>query len=100
MQALIFALALSVIAPGLPGTGFHDDLDRPHGTDTLLSRIEDEVEWARDQGAFERPAPSPEAPPEPEVPAVLEFDTGEATFYGGRFDGRRTASGERFDQTP
>lgn len=29
---------------------------------------------------------------------VADTQTGQASWYGGRWDGRRTASGERFDQ--
>ena len=32
-----------------------------------------------------------------EAEASSEFDRGNASWYGGRFHGRRTASGERFD---
>lgn len=44
-------------------------------------------------GADEAPATVEEA----EVPVVATH-RGAATYYGGRFHGRRTASGERFDQ--
>jgi rare lipoprotein A len=37
---------------------------------------------------------SPEPPP---VPGIPEVETGIASFYASRFDGRRTASGERHD---
>ena len=44
------------------------------------------------------PAPeeSVEAPPEAVNPEVV-IETGRASWYGRRFQGRRTASGERFD---
>ena len=32
-----------------------------------------------------------------EAEAAVEFDRGNVSWYGGRFHGRRTASGERFD---
>lgn len=75
------------------------------GSHTLLDPIEEEIERAESEGAFDpvvEPEPEPELPaevPDPELPElVLETDVGEATHYGGRFHGRRTASGERFDQ--
>jgi rare lipoprotein A len=41
------------------------------------------------------PAAPPEAPTSPPVKRVLQ---GTASWYGPRFDGRTTASGERFDE--
>lgn len=56
------------------------------------------------QAAFETPAP-PQAPPQPqpqeaaETPAekLKEIQRGVASWYGRRFHGRRTASGEVYD---
>lgn len=36
-------------------------------------------------------------PAEPDVPAIRSLGTGVASYYGRRFHGRTTASGERFD---
>src|SRR5512142_1121163 len=45
------------------------------------------------------PPPPPEAPsPEPTSPPVTRVLQGTASWYGPRFDGRTTASGERFDE--
>jgi rare lipoprotein A len=68
---------------------------------------------ARPRPAAPPPAGAPEMPAD-EVPAVpsgqarpsllngevpREFQRGQASWYGPRFNGRRTASGERFDMT-
>ena len=47
----------------------------------------------------DQPAPEPpvEEEPEPDEPRVLQTFEGEASYYGARFHGRRTASGEVFD---
>lgn len=57
-------------------------------------------------GAPESPADEvPAVPSEPARPSLLngevprEFQRGTASWYGPRFNGRRTASGERFDMT-
>ena len=58
----------------------------------------------------EKPAPAPvaEAVPVPETPVdekyrltgedALELERGKASWYGGQFHGRRTASGENYDK--
>ena len=39
------------------------------------------------------------SPPPPRSPGpALRVERGKASWYGGRFQGRKTASGERFDQ--
>lgn len=98
MQALILALAL-VISPEAPVPGDGHESAVHHSTDRVLAQLEAEIEAAKERGAFEPPVVEPAVSAEPEEPAILETDIGEATFYGGRFHGRRTASGERFDQT-
>ena len=44
------------------------------------------------------PKPSAYAFPPPEAPAVGTMVEGVASWYGPGYDGRRTSSGERFDQ--
>jgi rare lipoprotein A len=45
------------------------------------------------------PGPAAEAGDSPPTAGpAIEVQRGTATYYGGRFHGRRTASGERFDQ--
>ncbi|WP_332777091.1 septal ring lytic transglycosylase RlpA family protein [Polaromonas sp.] len=54
------------------------------------------------------PAQAPSAPPAPDAgvgekpliegEALREFEQGQASWYGPRFHGRRTASGERYNQ--
>lgn len=46
--------------------------------------------------AVPMPTPAPEPAPERPVPSFVQ--KGMASWYGPRFHGRRTASGERFDQ--
>jgi rare lipoprotein A len=48
-------------------------------------------------GGGPRPRPAKEAPP-PRGVAAGKVERGLATWYGGRFHGRKTASGERFNQ--
>lgn len=94
VMTLLLALSVNVSADTDPPL-------RSGGIEDALSRIEREIEIARERGAFEPPPPPRVEEPaavSPEGPKVLESDVGEATFYGGRFHGRRTASGERFDQ--
>lgn len=89
--ALVLALAPEAEAsPRLP------DLVPGNGVEPVVSRIESEIEAARVEGLFDLPPIQEEIPPT--EPVILAEDVGEATFYGGRFHGRRTASGERFDQ--
>ena len=44
------------------------------------------------------PDPDLVAPPAPVARQILETEEGEATYYADLFQGRRTASGEAFDQ--
>lgn len=43
------------------------------------------------------PAPSPEVQSIPSAPQETLLGRGSASYYAAKFDGRRTASGERFD---
>ena len=45
--------------------------------------------------AQDLPEPTPEAAPA--KPPVIRLGSGKASWYGGKFHGRRTSSGERFD---
>lgn len=95
LSALVISVAL--VAAGGTEPPPVDPIEVHSGNvGTVVDRIESEIELARQQGLFD-PPPPPEEIPLPE-PAILAEDVGEATFYGGRFHGRRTASGERFDQ--
>jgi rare lipoprotein A len=49
-------------------------------------------------GCSHNPKPSAYAFPPPEAPAVGTVVQGVASWYGPGYDGKRTSSGERFDQ--
>lgn len=70
------------------------------GADRTLVAIEGEILEAELAGRFEPPDPPAEPADElfEQIEEILASETGEGTYYGGRFHGRRTASGERFDQ--
>jgi rare lipoprotein A len=70
------------------------------GEQRTLAAIEKEILAAEAAGRFEPPVPPAEAAEDliEQLEELLASETGEGTYYGGRFHGRRTASGERFDQ--
>lgn len=97
LTMITLAIALLLGSQVEPPVGQTDPIVIPsNDIDSLVSRIESEIQEARARGLFD--VPPPPVPEEPVESFILETDTGEATFYGGRFHGRRTASGERFDQ--
>jgi rare lipoprotein A len=49
-------------------------------------------------GSAATDAPPPDHPAEPPRHPRPTIQRGEASWYGGKFHGRKTASGERFDQ--
>ena len=81
MRALVVVVALSSVAVGCvrgdPHKGFHPPAPATHAD--------------ANQGES-GPRVSP-------APAVAADQTGTATWYGGAFAGKKTASGERFDPT-
>jgi rare lipoprotein A len=70
------------------------------GAHRILTPVEEAIRRAESEGRFERRStPAAESGDVVENLAnYLASQTGEGTYYGGRFHGRRTASGERFDQ--
>ena len=95
LRSMLFFAALT-----LPGTAGHSE-------ERELTPVSD-TQFAATFAAYaplpEAPAPGPEAvnletfepPVEVEAPAT-SLGSGIASYYGKRFHGRRTASGERFD---
>jgi len=45
-----------------------------------------------------RPPPAPAPPPPPPAPRVVKVQSGKAIWYGADWQGKPTASGERFDK--
>lgn len=78
----------------------------PSGRSRLTDFLARRLHWP-----VEAPAVAPELPTPPEVPdtivdekyqltgeAARELERGHASWYGGQFHGRRTASGENYDK--
>jgi rare lipoprotein A len=76
---------------------------RHAGAHRLLAAIEEEIRQAERSGRFEAPASTSGVEIDEDrvdqIERYVASETGEATYYGGRFHGRLTASGEVFDQT-
>ena len=95
LRSMLFSAALT-----LPGTAGHsEERELTPVTDTQFAAT-----FAAYAPLPEAPAPGPEvvdlATIEPVVeaePAGTSLGSGVASYYGKRFHGRRTASGERFD---
>ena len=95
LRSMLFFAALT-----LPGTAGHsEERELTPVTDTQFAAT-----FAAYAPLPEAPAPGPEAVDlatiEPVVeaePAATSLGSGVASYYGKRFHGRRTASGERFD---
>jgi rare lipoprotein A (peptidoglycan hydrolase) len=82
-----------------PGVAEPEQMVR-RGAHWLLAPIEEEIRQAERAGRFEaRASVEMDHDPVGEVETYVASETGEGTYYGGRFHGRRTASGEVFDQT-
>ena len=92
--------ALFVAALTLPGTAGHsEERELTPVTDTHF-----QASFAEFAPLPDAPAPGAEAvdldtfdPPIEAEPATTALGSGIASYYGRRFHGRRTASGERFD---
>ncbi|MBX7515052.1 septal ring lytic transglycosylase RlpA family protein [Qipengyuania sp. GH38] len=92
--------ALFVAALVLPGTAGHsEERELTPVTDTHF-----QASFAEYAPLPAAPAPGPEAvdldtfdPPVEVEPVTTSLGSGVASYYGRRFHGRRTASGERFD---
>ena len=92
--------ALFVAALTLPGTAGHsEERELTPVTDTHF-----QASFAEFAPLPDAPAPGAEAvdldtfdPPIEAAPATTALGRGIASYYGRRFHGRRTASGERFD---
>ena len=96
LRAALFAAAIA-----LPSTAGHsqDSAPRPAtlSFDTQFARYSDLPE-APQPGRHVVDLQSFEPPLEIE-PETTVFATGTASYYGRKFNGRRTANGERFDMT-
>lgn len=97
LGALVLLLSGSAMLPGLAETGRAASLNAES-----VSAISNElaIREATDSTTLDQPK-QPELPlpvsPEPQAqPRVLAIKTGQASWYGPGFYGRRTANGERF----
>ena len=95
IRNLLFGAALAL--PGTAGQSQEREL-------TPVSDTQFAASFADYTPLPEAPAPGPEAvdiatfdPPVEVEPATTALGSGVASYYGRRFHGRRTASGERFD---
>jgi len=71
---------------------------RPAATRFLAAALLLAAAWAPLAACSGNPRPSTYAFPPPEAPAPGTVVEGIASWYGPDYDGRRTSSGERFDQ--
>ena len=95
LRSVVFAAALA-----LPATAAHPE----ERVGTALEATGFDSQFARFEALPPAPEPAGKAvdldtfdPPVEAAPAVTAIQGGGASYYGRKFHGRRTASGERFD---
>lgn len=93
------AIAAPAGGPALADTGVSTGASTGENTTQLSARyalpVATTIRIAPAVSAVQTIALDPPAPPE--EPAIRSLGTGVASYYGRRFHGRSTASGERFD---
>ncbi|MFZ9229758.1 MAG: septal ring lytic transglycosylase RlpA family protein [Prochlorococcaceae cyanobacterium] len=103
LGALVLLLSGSAMLPGLADSGRAASLnaeDAPTGTSASSEQlaVREAVDASNPQDSEPVELPAPVAPQPSPVLRILATKTGQASWYGPGFYGRRTASGERFVQ--